>query len=157
MAILMTPLAFASHLLAMEAKILLATEHALERAARVVEREAKSEIGEYQPEKGPFEAWQDLATSTVQGKLSAGFEIEKPLLRTGDMRDSVEHQVHVTGPGDGEAHVGSDSMIAVYQELGTQRIPPRSFLGGAAYTKELEVRDLLAGSVVAIIEGKRAI
>ena len=157
MTILMSPLGFAAHLLAMEAKILAATERGLEKAARLIEKEAKSEIGEYQPEKGPFEAWQDLATSTVTGKLQAGFEVEKPLLRTGDMRDSLQHQVQVHGPGEGEAHVGSDSPVAVYQELGTSRIPPRSFLGGAAFAKAPEVRKILGDGVIAVIEGKKAI
>jgi hypothetical protein len=39
--------------------------------------------------------------------------------------------------------VGTDDKIAVYQELGTRTIPPRSFLGEAAMHKEVEVHEVL--------------
>ena len=44
------------------------------------------------------------------------------------MRDSIEHKVI----SDKEAEIGSNSDIAVIQELGTSTIPARSFLAGAA-------------------------
>lgn len=50
-----------------------------------------------------------------------------PWLRTGELRASVGHQ------SDGAvAVVGSTSQVAVYQELGTPSIPPRSFLASSA-------------------------
>ena len=48
----------------------LAVEHemhkAMDRAARIVEREAKAEIGHYQDAASPFAAWAPLAESTVR-------------------------------------------------------------------------------------------
>jgi len=131
-------------------------EHAaLERAAVIVETEAKAEIGTYQPDAGPFAAWAELQDSTKRDRVAKGFSENEPLLRTGEMRDSVEHTVKMDfGPG-GVAHIGSDSLIAVYQELGTVRIPARHFLGGAAFRKEREVQQVLGHGVVAMLGGQR--
>ena len=138
---------------AMEHELTTATHKALDHAAKLVEAEAKREIGDYQPDKGPFAAWAELADSTQKDRAAKGFPENEPLLRTGALRDSIEHTVK----SHHEAEVGSDSLIAVYQELGTNHIPPRSFLGGAAFTKSHEVRALLGHSVIATIMGKKAI
>lgn len=53
-----------------------------------------------------------------------------------------------------EAYAGSDSDIAVYQELGTNRIPPRSFLGGAALRKEDEAVEVLGERMMMALVGK---
>jgi hypothetical protein len=100
----------------------------LETACQAVESRAKEKIGEYQPEAGPFSAWAPLAPSTKEGRLRAGYPDDEPLLRRGDLRDWIEHKV--VGR---EGHVGSNSDVALWQELGTKTIPPRSFLGGAAF------------------------
>lgn len=142
----------AAHFAAMIEKVHEAERHALEKAARIVADEAKAEIGDYQPAKGPFEAWQSLADSTQADRAAHGFTPDDPLLRTGKLRDSIEHKVE-----GHTAHVGSNNPVAVYQELGTSRIPPRSFLGGAAFKKEEEVKAVLGESVIAVIAGKRAI
>jgi hypothetical protein len=58
------------------------------------------------------------------------------------MRDSIEHVV------DGhEAVIGSDLDTAVYQELGTEEIPPRSFLGFAAHEEGHRVAELIGERV----------
>ncbi len=135
-----------------------AEAEALEKAARVVEAEAKSEIGTYQPAAGPFAAWQELADSTKADRAAKGYTANDPLLRVGTLRDSIEHKIQMGGLEDGGvAHIGSDSDIALYQEMGTSRIPARSFLGGAAFRKEHEVRELLGGEVVASLNGSRFI
>ena len=138
---------------AMEHELTTATHKALDHAAKLVEAEAKREIGDYQPDKGPFAAWAELADSTQKDRAAKGFPENEPLLRTGALRDSIEHTVK----SHHEAEVGSDSLIAVYQELGTNHIPPRSFLGGAAFSKSHEVKALLGHSVIATIMGKKAI
>ena len=100
----------------------------LEKACVIIETEAKSYPGEYQ--KG----WASLQPATIAQKSTG----DSPLLETGEMRDSIEHQV--------EGHsgfVGSDNDKAVWQELGTSRIPPRSFLGLAAQTKAEESANTL--------------
>ncbi|WP_424139364.1 HK97 gp10 family phage protein [Roseomonas chloroacetimidivorans] len=121
---------------------------ALDEAARVVQAEAKREIGDYQPAAPPFGAWPQLAESTQKDRVAQGFTANDPLLRTGKLRDSIGRRV-----GDGEAVVGSDLDVALYQELGTKTIPPRSFLGGAAVRKSDEVVKILGRRMVAALRG----
>lgn len=120
----------------------------LEDACKDIEKRAKEKIGNYQAEAGPFAAWAPLAESTKAGRTSAGFSEDDPLLRTGDMRDTIEHKV-VRSVG----HVGSDSDIALYQELGTDRIPARSFLGGSAFEAEPEIRAKVGATYTAFLSG----
>lgn len=122
---------------------------ALEKAAKLVEKRAKEKIGEYQDQAGPFIAWPELAESTKADRARQGFPEDEPLLRTGEMRDSIEHTV-----GNGEAQVGSNSDIAVYQELGTQHIPPRSFLGGAVVDEMDRIIKIVGEDAVAALVGK---
>ena len=128
------------------------THKALERAAKVVEAEAKREIGHYQSAAGPFAAWAELADSTKADRVAQGFTENDPLLRTGDLRDSITHAV-----GHHEAVIGSNSDVAVYQELGTRRIPPRSFLGGAMVRKSDTVAAILGAGVVKGLVGEQVV
>ena len=126
--------------------LVVAAEHAkheaLERAALLVADEARAEIGHYQ------DGWAQLAESTVEDRIHAGYAPDEPLLREGDLRDSIGHKVE-----GNKAIVGSDSEIAVYQELGTDRIPPRSFLASAAHRKAEEVARIIGSvAVEAMVE-----
>lgn len=122
-----------------------AKREALERAARIVADEARAEIGHYQ------EGWPQLAPATVEDRVRQGYAPDEPLLREGELRDSIGHEVE----GD-RAIVGSSSKVAVYQELGTDKIPPRSFLAGAAHRKAEEVaREIGAHVVHTMVEGTR--
>ena len=80
-----------------------------------------------------------------------GFHPNEPLLRTGELRDSIS----TTAPVDeGRAvcgYVGSKNPIAKYQELGTPRIPPRPFLGGAVFAKEKEILDAIGGHFFSVV------
>jgi len=87
---------------------------ALEKAAIVVEEQAKAFIGTYDAKP----TWQPLAASTLERKNS-----DTPLLETGEMRDSIQHVAD-----HHEAHIGSNSDKAVWHELGTSKIPARPFL-----------------------------
>lgn len=141
---------FGDFLMRLPIAVTIEQHRALEEAAVVVETEAKAEIGTYQGDAGPFPAWQPLAPSTVEEKTKLGYAPpDNPLLREGDMRDSIEHTV--VSPH--EAQVGSNSDIAVYQELGTVTIPARSFLGGAAHRKGPEVAEIIGGRVVKALTG----
>lgn len=130
------------------------THTALEHAARIVEREAKAEVGTYQDAAGPFAAWAPLAEATQADRVAKGFSPNDPLLRTGALRDSIGHKVE-----GHEAVVGSPLDIAVYQELGTNGggwggpIPPRSFLGGAAVRKAPEVAHVIGHGLVQALVG----
>jgi len=148
---------FLSHLAGMDLAMRHETEHALEKAARLVEAEAKKEIGHYQDEAGQFAAWAELADSTKDDRVRMGYAENDPLLRTGELRDSIHHAVEVTGPGQGDAVIGSDSDIAVWQELGTRTIPPRSFLGGALVRKSEQVAELLGEGIVKALVGNQVV
>lgn len=143
---------FIAHIAAADARMSSGTRGTLDRAAKVVEAEAKAEIGHYQGAVGPFAAWAPLAQATQEDRVAQGYPANEPLLREGTLRDSIKHSVDVQGPGHGVAVIGSDSPVAVYQELGTRSIPPRSFLGGAAMRKAPEVKKIVGhGAVMALL------
>jgi phage gpG-like protein len=114
---------FAAFIATLPLEIKHADHVALEKAARIVEEEAKRVIGTYDY------GWPPLAPSTLAHKAA-----DTPLLETGEMRDSIEHVAT-----DKEACIGSNSDKALWQELGTVKIPPRSFLAGALHHKTDEV------------------
>jgi hypothetical protein len=143
---------FIEHLGVMAAEVVIAEHEGLERAAQIIDAEAKNSIGHYQDEAPPFAAWADLAESTKADRVSKGFSEDEPELRTGELRDSIQHKV--VGR---EAEIGSDSPIMEYQELGTVRIPPRSILGGAAVRKGEEAAEAVGEDVVAVLIGERII
>ena len=124
-----------------------ADETALERATKLLQKKVKEKFGEYQPGAGPFVAWAELAESTKQDRENQGYPEDEPLLRSGDLRESVEREVH----GD-EGFVGSNSDVAVYQELGTKNMPPRSTFGSAAVENmEAIVKIVGEGAVMALV------
>ena len=69
---------------------------ALEKAAVMVEEEAKRVIGTYDY------GWPSLATSTLKKKSD-----DTPLLETGALRDSISHKVHGR-----RAVIGTDDKAA---------------------------------------------
>ena len=129
---------FVAHLATMAAAETLALHRGLKKCAVAIEATAKAEIGHYQSDAGPFLGWVELADSTKEDRVRKGFSENDPLLRTGELRDSISHQV-----GGLEAVIGSTSDIMVYQELGTEKIPPRAVLGPAAvHNKKLIIKTL---------------
>jgi hypothetical protein len=127
-----------AHLATMDAAVVVALHHGLKKCAVAIEKTAKAEIGHYQPEVGQFAGWVELADSTKADRVAKGFTENDPLKRTGALEQSISHEIHAL-----EAVVGSDSDIMVYQELGTDRIPPRAVLGPAAIrNKKLIIRTL---------------
>lgn len=123
---------FGAHLATIATLTTAAEKKGLEKAAQIIEDEAKRVIGTYDY------GWAPLKEATIARKING----DTPLLETGEMRDSIEHTVQGR-----KAEVGSNSDIAVYQELGTSRIPARSFLGGAAVHKGKEAAHAVAGEV----------
>ncbi len=123
--------------------------HALEKAAVLVEKRAKDKIGEYQNAAGPFAGWAELAESTKEDRVRQGFTEDDPGLRSGEMRDSIEHVV-----ADGEAQVGSNDDKLVWFELGTSKQPPRSVLGGTAAESIEKIIEMVGESAVTALVGK---
>jgi hypothetical protein len=74
----------AAHLLTIEADLKLTEEVCVEKACRMVEKEAKAAIGTYR-----FENWPPLQPETVARKAGG----DTPLLETGELRDSIGHVV----------------------------------------------------------------
>lgn len=131
-----------THLAVMDAAVTLSLHHGLKKCAVAIEATANSEFGVYQGEVGAFAGWAPLADATQAARVALGYTPDDPLLRSGDLRESVSHQI------DGlEAVIGSDSDIMVYQELGTDRIPPRAVLGPAAIRNKVLINRTLGHAV----------
>jgi phage gpG-like protein len=109
----------------------------LEAAAELIQNTARAKLGHYQSSVEHFPAWPELADYTKADRVAKGFTENDPLLRTGALRDSIGHEVHGF-----EAVIGSTSDVAVFQELGTNKIPPRPFLGPAVVQNEEALRAL---------------
>lgn len=80
--------------------------------------------------------------------LQPGEDHTAPWLRTGQLYASVSRQMTQNA-----AIIGSTDPVAVYQELGTQAIPPRPFLAAAAAAEAEGVTQDIAGSIRTAIEG----
>jgi phage gpG-like protein len=116
-----------------------ANHSALEKAARIVEEEAKRVLGTHDYN------WPPLQPATIARKATG----DSPLLETGEMRDSIEHT-----STDKEACIGSNNDKAFWMELGTTKIPPRSFLAGALQHKTDEVVTVIGREVVGALIGE---
>lgn len=114
----------------------------IERACQIVQKKAKAAIGK------EHELWAPLAESTISDKQAHGYATPKPLLRTGELRDSIEYKV-----SGNQGAVGSNLDIAVYQELGTSRIPPRSFLVSSAISSEDKIHRMAGAAAVGALSG----
>jgi phage gpG-like protein len=144
--------AFAAHLITRQLATHEMLHLGLRHIAHKIEETAKEEIGVYQPEVGPFPAWPQLADATVEDRIAQGYSANEPLLREGSLRSSISHEVKGL-----EAVIGSTSDIAVYQELGTEKIPPRPFLGPAAFRNKDVIEKTVGAAAVAGIAGGRPI
>ena len=121
-----------------------AREKALEAGAQIIQKEARRVIGTYDY------GWEQLAQSTQADREKKGFPANEPLLRTGELRDSIHYQILKRGH---LAEIGSDSDIAVYQEMGTSTIPARPFLAGAAVKTEKQITKVVRAIVGAATAG----
>ncbi len=141
---------FAEHLLLASAKEVLALHAGLEKCAQLIENTAKAEIGTYQQATGPFQDWAELADATKEDRMQQGYTENDPLLRSGELRDSIQHET-----GGLEAVIGSTSPIMAYQEFGTGTIPPRPVLGPASFKNKRKIQGILGASMVSgLFNGK---
>jgi hypothetical protein len=129
---------FAALLAERSVHLLTANEYALEFAAVKVEAEAKRVLGTYDY------GWPELAESTQRQRVAQGYPANEPGLRSGEMRDSIDHVV-----AESEAHIGSDDQNLVYFDLGTVKQPPRPVLEAAAMHKEAEIVNHIGRTMVA--------
>jgi hypothetical protein len=108
-----------------EKNLHLAAEGILTEWATTVRDKAQSAIGTYKY------GWTPLGPSAVARHG------DSPLLDTSQLRDSITAIVQMSVNG-GRAAVGTDQDVGVWQELGTSRIPPRSFLMESAVRSDRE-------------------
>lgn len=128
----------ARHMLDLERIMPVSIGRITETIATAAQERAQAKIGHYQQGIEAFPAWAPLADSTLAEKRRLGFAPpDNPLLRTGELRESIEKRVDRLA---GQAQVGSNSDVMVYQELGTKTIPPRPVLGptGAEVMQTIE-------------------
>lgn len=128
---------------------------AMEAGAVIVEEAAKAEIGHYQREnmgddRGRWEGWAELKPATKKDRLRQGYDENDPLLRSGEMRDSIEHVSTMK-----YFVVGSKSDILLWQELGTARIQPRSVLALALFRSTPLVMRLIGKTIEKTLAGKK--
>lgn len=143
---------FSTHLVQLAAAEALALHRGLDKAAVLIENSAKAEIGMYQPAVGPFPEWAPLADSTEEEKARLGYPLDAPLLRTGDLRESIQHETVAF-----EAIIGSTSPIMAYQEFGTEKIPPRPVIGPAAFMNQEEIQAIVGSAAISGIIGEDVI
>lgn len=141
---------FMVHFAASVRAVDIATHKALDKAATIIEKDAKNRIGHYQEAEGPHPAWAPLADSTIEERSRLGFTPDDPLLRTGKLRDSIQSEIRTVANYDStqEAIIGSKLEVAEIQEFGTSRIPARPFLGPAAFANKDKIQNLLGEAVV---------
>jgi hypothetical protein len=127
---------------------------ALQEVGLMVKIEAQAKIGVYQGGVGPFPSWAPLADATKADRSAKGYSEDEPLLRDGTLRDSITFDVHPenvligvkSGPSaDGKTDIGD---IAVWQELGTGKMPPRPFLGPALFESRDEISRIISQHLV---------
>lgn len=139
------------HLAAAAVKEVVTIDAGLEKCLVMMEKTAKGEIGHYQPQRGPFQDWAELADSTKEDRVRQGFTENDPLERTGGLRDSIGHEKGVL-----EGAMGSTSEIMAYQEFGTPTIPPRPVIGPAAFRNKERIQAILGASVISgMFNGKK--
>ncbi|WP_336999033.1 phage virion morphogenesis protein [Pantoea agglomerans] len=123
---------FAREMSSASASIATGLEAGFRVIVKEIEETAKEEIGVYQPTYGPFDAWAPLAESTKADRVRQGYSEDEPLLRSGELRESIQSEVVGLA-----AIVGTKSEIGLWHEVGTEYIPPRPFIG-PAYVRKIE-------------------
>lgn len=148
------PISFSEELIKLSVKEEIALKTGLDKAAKLIQKDAKQQIGHLQKAVGTFPEWQELAESTKDDKSKKGYFFNgdyNPLLREGNLKDSIQKEVEGF-----EAVIGSKEDVAAYQEFGTSRIPPRPFIGPAAYKNKEKIRAILGmAAIIGLTNGER--
>jgi HK97 gp10 family phage protein len=135
----------------------------LKSAAKKVQSDAKKKFGEYQPEIGPFPAWDELDPDYVAEKVANGSPGDAPLIgyysdrsrrdsvvgNNVRLKDSIEITMNADEPA---AYIGTDNLLGKFHEYGTVKMAPRPFLRPALYQNEKEIvdsmKEAIAGKLV---------
>lgn len=120
---------------------------ALRHVGSIVRHEARRRIGRQ------HEDWPALAEATVADRVRQGYAPDKPLLRTGALRDSIEYEADAASLS---VAIGSDSEVAVGHEFGAENLPARPVFGPAAEQTTPEALDVLAVAAARVVAGETA-
>ena len=126
--------------LALRPALVLEVKRCMEKAAD----KAKGFIGEYQ------QGWAPLAAATLTDKAAKGFGVPDPLLRSGELRDSLSGQAEEMLDGV-HGVVGSTSPNMIFSEMGTKNEPPRPVLSPALIQSEPEIATALGELAVRLL------
>lgn len=127
----------AAGLLLAAAQMRHSVEEALTEGVELIEADAKSRIGVQQAD------WAPLKPQTEARKARGGYPANAPLMREGDLKNSIFSDVNGF-----EAVIGSTDEAAPHQENGTSTIPPRPFIAPAIMANEEKLADILGRHVV---------
>lgn len=136
------PLAFAMHLATLSVTIHRAEHRAMDQVGKLVEKDAKARLGEYQQTVGPFPSWDSLADSTKADRVRQGYPEDQPGVRSGEMRDSITHEASAH-----DVVIGSPEEKMLWFELGTEKQPPRPALGPAVFSNKDEIASTIGKAV----------
>ncbi|MGI4951191.1 MAG: hypothetical protein ACRYGM_05250 [Janthinobacterium lividum] len=139
---------FVRHLATVPAAVHEAQRHGEEEQGAVLVQTAHDMIGMEMPK------WAALAESTVAEKRREGFTGRvsgtDPLYRTGELRLSISYRIEGSS-----LLLGATDPIAAYQEFGTDRIPPRPFIGATMFSRGHEAADRIALHMMSAFGGTR--
>lgn len=141
----MTPKEFELMLEASLKTVVPRLEIGLDKVGMLAESIAAEIPGHYQP------GWAPLAASTLAEKAAKGFPVPSPLLRTGAMAGTYRKEVDVFAL---EMVIGSPDKIALFQEMGTSRIPPRPVTEPALKNSLPYAADVFGMIAVSLLTGK---
>lgn len=113
--------------------------------------ELAARLARYDAERAQRQTLDEVASrieAAVRQALShaPGGQHDAPWTRSGELRDSIEHQADAS-----RAVIGSTSLVARYQELGTRHDPPRPFLAPQAAALAPSVAEAIGAAVAQAI------
>ena len=120
---------------------------------------AQEYIGTQQGAAGPFQAWPDLAPSTIAERQRLGFSDDgAELLREGDLRDAIQVMPDSDGMGGAVGIPAGDPNAekGYVLELGSLagQIPERSYLRRAMYEAAPEIHSQWDALVRLVLTGR---
>ncbi len=134
----------AEHFRRAEFDLRFALEREVRLAMEAAAETAKGFIGQEMP------GWDPLAPPTIADKTRKGYPTPAPLLRTGELRESIGAEAEAV-PGGVDGVVGSTSRHASFHEIGSSREPPRPFLGPALMLAEQPLSTALGELAVRVL------
>ncbi len=126
----------------------------LKHLARHLEGKVKAEFGVYQSASGPFPAWDELADSTKDDRVSKGYTENDPLLRSGQERDDVAHQIEGLVAEIGTPETAPTAEIIKFSEFGTSKEPMRPVYGPVGFNSRSAIEKWAGAALVTGFMGR---